>query len=108
MQVRNQYGCIIEIPDDPKFRSLLRSLGLTPVVAQPPVHANGQEVILQKEEPTVRVVTISIFESLLNRVPEDVREPDEVALFVRDIPGFENFTEADAVDFLLYRSEKKE
>lgn len=108
MKVRNKFGEIIEIPDDAHYRSLLKSLELTPIVeetASPAVEAvppapTGQA----QEQPNV----IPIFESLLQQVPEDLTEAEEVAVFVRDLPGMENFTDTDAADFLLYRLEKKE
>lgn len=108
MKVQNKFGEIIEIPDDPHFKSLLKSLELTPVVEEaapstatnPVPEPSGQA----QEQPNI----VPIFESLLQQVPGDLTEAEEVAVFVRDLPGMENFTDTDAADFLLYRSEKKE
>jgi hypothetical protein len=102
VKVRNSFGDIVEVPDDPGFKKLLKSLGLTQVldtVSVPPE---------PEPEAKVPVNIIPVFESLLNQVPEDLVDAVEIAVFVSDLPGFENFTEADASDFLNYRLEKRE
>jgi hypothetical protein len=106
MKVRNKYGEIVDIPDDPHFKSLLKNLELTPVIE---TASSDLTVVAPKTEAASSIESqISVFESLLHQVPVDLTSADEVALFVCDLPGFDKFTESDAMDFLLYREEKQE
>jgi hypothetical protein len=106
MKVRNKYGEVVDIPDDPHFKSLLKNLELTPVVEA--TYSEPETPSGKAESATSPEHQISVFESLLHQVPVDLTSADEVALFISDLPGFDKFSEADAMDFLLYREEKQE
>jgi hypothetical protein len=118
MRVRNRFGREVNIPDNatPEF---LKAQELYPIRDTPsPQYVQKGEtfpkipdapLVLNPEPKVVNNEDLNpVFESLIKQVPEEVSDPDEVLIYINELPGFENFPEADVEAFLAYRASKLE
>jgi hypothetical protein len=110
MKVRNASGHIVEVTDDPQFRSLFKSLNLTPVretepVEKPPVIQEDYDSpggTLPDEDMTSKTRN-PIFEDLIEKVDPSLTDPEEILLCIMEMPGFDQFTLENVEEFLQYR-----